>query len=79
MAIKQVILLTCDRCAREEQIEVGTYDEGGAVTFKAQYEQDVVEFKDLCKRCRERLGKLMSQFKLEKKDPNAEASSEPTE
>jgi len=79
MAIKQVVLLTCDRCGREEQLEEDTYDGKSAVVFTARYKEDVVSFADLCGRCQERLPKIMASLKLEKPEPSEESPSGPGE
>ena len=76
MAIKQVVLLTCDRCGREEQLEESSYDEDSKreAAFEVRYGDDEVSFSDLCNRCRERLSKIMKSIKLEKDEEESEGA-----
>lgn len=74
MAVKNVVLCTCDRCERtiEEtpQVEGEGFERSQPLVYleAKRLEQASITFHDLCKKCQGRVAQLISQIRLEKKD-----------
>lgn len=87
MARKTVTLMNCDRCNRtiEETPEVVIEDGAAAgadavdvdnIPLQVYVEcegQEIIEFKDLCPKCKERCSSLVTQIRLEKDEKKTKA------
>lgn len=67
MAIKRVVIKTCDRCKRDEEMVETTATGTATPVFDLNYHGRRMTYTDICPRCKKRLDGLMKALDVVEK------------